>query len=104
MIDFMPIIAQIDSSALSISYLAIGPEIILAAGAALVLMVEVFYKPRHTVHAGLVFSTLVQDNLRAIVRQAHGLHLDIFDVFLEPLEQELRQRRKELLARPVEHV
>jgi regulator of PEP synthase PpsR (kinase-PPPase family) len=39
----------------------------------------------------IVFSTLVQDNLRAIVRQAQGLHLDIFDVFLEPLEQELDQ-------------
>ena len=39
----------------------------------------------------IVFSTLVQDNLRAIVRQAHGLHLDIFDVFLEPLEKELQQ-------------
>ncbi len=39
----------------------------------------------------IVFSTLVQDNLRAIVRQARGLHLDIFDVFLEPLEQELQQ-------------
>ena len=39
----------------------------------------------------IVFSTLVQDNLRAIVRQAQGLHLDIFDVFLEPLEQELQQ-------------
>jgi regulator of PEP synthase PpsR (kinase-PPPase family) len=40
----------------------------------------------------IVFSTLVQDNLRAIVRQAQGLHLDIFDVFLEPLEQELDQK------------
>jgi regulator of PEP synthase PpsR (kinase-PPPase family) len=39
----------------------------------------------------IVFSTLVQDNLRGIVRQAHGLFLDIFDVFLEPLEQELQQ-------------
>ena len=39
----------------------------------------------------IVFSTLVQDNLRAIVRQAHGLFLDIFDVFLEPLEHELQQ-------------
>jgi len=39
----------------------------------------------------IVFSTLVQDNLRAIVRQAHGLFLDIFDEFLEPLEQELQQ-------------
>jgi len=40
----------------------------------------------------IVFSTLVQDNFRAIVREASGLHLDIFDVFLEPLEQELQQK------------
>ncbi len=40
----------------------------------------------------IVFSTLVQDNFRAIVRQAKGLHLDIFDVFLEPLEEELQQK------------
>jgi regulator of PEP synthase PpsR (kinase-PPPase family) len=39
----------------------------------------------------IVFSTLVQDNLRAIVRGADGLHLDIFDVFLKPLEIEFQQ-------------
>ena len=37
----------------------------------------------------LVFSTLVQPNLRKIVKQAEGLHLDIFDAFLEPLAAEL---------------
>ena len=40
----------------------------------------------------IVFSTLVQDDLRAIVSGANGLHLDIFDVFLEPLEKELEQK------------
>lgn len=40
----------------------------------------------------IVFSTLVQDDFRAIVREADGLHLDIFDVFLEPLEGELQQK------------
>jgi [pyruvate, water dikinase]-phosphate phosphotransferase / [pyruvate, water dikinase] kinase len=39
----------------------------------------------------IVFSTLVQDDFRAIVREADGLHLDIFDVFLEPLEKEFEQ-------------
>src|SRR5690606_16564753 len=39
----------------------------------------------------IVFSTLVQDDVRAIVREANGLHLDIFDAFLEPLEKELDQ-------------
>jgi regulator of PEP synthase PpsR (kinase-PPPase family) len=38
----------------------------------------------------IVFSTLVQNQIRAIVHEANGLHLDIFDVFLEPLEEELQ--------------
>ena len=40
----------------------------------------------------IVFSTLVQDDFRAILRKADGLFLDIFDVFLEPLEKELQQK------------
>ena len=39
----------------------------------------------------VVFSTLVQPELRKIVKRASGLHLDIFDVFLDPLEAELGQ-------------
>lgn len=39
----------------------------------------------------IVFSTLVQDEFRQIVKQASGLHMDIFDVFLKPLETELDQ-------------
>lgn len=38
----------------------------------------------------IVFSTLVQNQFRSIVRAANGLHLDIFDAFLEPLENELQ--------------
>ena len=37
----------------------------------------------------IVFSTLVQPQLRAIVRKSEGLHLDIFDEFLGPLTEEL---------------
>lgn len=40
----------------------------------------------------IVFSTLVQDEFRAIVRKANGLYLDIFDAFLESLEGELEQK------------
>jgi len=47
----------------------------------------------------IVFSTLVQDEFRAIVRGANGLHLDIFDVFLEPLEDELDQKSTHLAGR-----
>jgi regulator of PEP synthase PpsR (kinase-PPPase family) len=38
----------------------------------------------------LVFSTLVQPDLREIVKDADGLHLDIFDAFLEILSIELQ--------------
>jgi len=39
----------------------------------------------------IVFSTLVQPEYRAILKAANGLHLDIFDVFLEPLAVELEE-------------
>ncbi|MCH9004968.1 MAG: kinase/pyrophosphorylase [Proteobacteria bacterium] len=39
----------------------------------------------------IVFSTLVQPEYRAILKQANGLHLDIFDVFLQPLATELQE-------------
>jgi regulator of PEP synthase PpsR (kinase-PPPase family) len=37
----------------------------------------------------IVFSTLVQEDVRAVVKSARGLFLDFFDAFLGPLEQEL---------------
>ena len=40
----------------------------------------------------IVFSTLVKPELRAIVKNAEGLHLDIFDAFLEPLATELDEK------------
>jgi regulator of PEP synthase PpsR (kinase-PPPase family) len=47
----------------------------------------------------IIFSTLVQPELRLIVKEAKGLHLDIFDVFLEPLEVELNQAPAHELGR-----
>ena len=43
------------------------------------------YKP-------IIFSTLVKEDLRQIVREIDGLILDIFDVFIGPLEKELNQK------------
>ncbi len=43
-----------------------------------------------TTNRPIIFSTLVQDEFRAIVREANGLHIDIFDAFLEPLAEELQ--------------
>lgn len=37
----------------------------------------------------IVFSTLVKTSLSDIVRQAQGMHMDLFQTFVEPLEQEL---------------
>jgi [pyruvate, water dikinase]-phosphate phosphotransferase / [pyruvate, water dikinase] kinase len=36
----------------------------------------------------IVFTTLVNPIMNAIVKQANGLHLDLFQSFVEPLEQE----------------
>ena len=40
----------------------------------------------------IIFSTLVQDEYREIIRDANGLFLDIFDVFLGPLGEELQEQ------------
>lgn len=37
----------------------------------------------------IVFSTLVEPHLSAILRQAQCMHMDLFQTFVEPLEQEL---------------
>lgn len=47
----------------------------------------------------IVFSTLVQNNFRSIVKEASGLYLDIFDAFLESLEQELQQKPTQVAGR-----
>ena len=40
----------------------------------------------------IIFSTMLNDGCREIVKKANGLHLDIFNVFLEPLEKEFGQK------------
>jgi [pyruvate, water dikinase]-phosphate phosphotransferase / [pyruvate, water dikinase] kinase len=40
----------------------------------------------------IIFSTLVQDDLRDIVLRANGLFLDLFSAFVGPLERELNTR------------
>lgn len=47
----------------------------------------------------IVFSTMVQDEFRAVIKECNGLHLDIFDVFLDPLESELSQKATHLAGR-----
>jgi hypothetical protein len=49
----------------------------------------------------LVFTTLVQDDIREVVKQCHGLCLDFFDAFLAPLEVELGMRSSHALGRPL---
>lgn len=48
--------------------------------------------------APIIFSTLVQPECRRIIKEARGLHLDIFDVFLEPLEIELQEEASRKLG------
>ena len=38
----------------------------------------------------VIFSTLVQEDMREIIKHANGLFLDFFDAFLGPLEMELK--------------
>ena len=40
----------------------------------------------------IVFSTMVQPDLREIVKESQGLHLDIFDAFLDALATELGEQ------------
>ena len=40
----------------------------------------------------IVFATLIEDELRAVLSQSKGLFLDFFDAFIGPLERELEVR------------
>jgi len=47
----------------------------------------------------IIFSTLVRDAERELVKGANGLFLDFFDAFLAPLEAELGQKSSHALGR-----
>jgi hypothetical protein len=47
----------------------------------------------------VVFSTLVKDELRTVVKRSNGLFLDFFDAFLTPLEAELEVKSSERAGR-----
>jgi hypothetical protein len=47
----------------------------------------------------IVFSTLVQEDVRNIVRGSTGFFLDFFDAFLAPLENELKTQSSHLMSR-----
>lgn len=47
----------------------------------------------------IVFSTLVKPRLSEIVRQAAGMHMDLFQTFVEPLEQELGVKSTHTIGR-----
>jgi [pyruvate, water dikinase]-phosphate phosphotransferase / [pyruvate, water dikinase] kinase len=49
--------------------------------------------------APIIFSTLVRDAERQVVKRAQGLFLDFFDAFLAPLEAELGQLSSHALGR-----
>ena len=49
--------------------------------------------------APIIFSTLVRDAERQLVKRANGLFLDFFDAFLAPLEAELGQLSSHALGR-----
>ena len=47
----------------------------------------------------IIFSTLVKTELSAIVRKANGLHMDLIQTFVDPLEQELGVRSTHSIGR-----
>ena len=47
----------------------------------------------------IIFSTLVDDEVRALVKEADGFFLDFFDAFLAPLESELEVRSAHVTGR-----
>jgi regulator of PEP synthase PpsR (kinase-PPPase family) len=47
----------------------------------------------------IVFSTLVKADLSAIIRQSRGMHMDLFQTFVEPLEQELGVKSTHAIGR-----
>ncbi|WP_416186506.1 pyruvate, water dikinase regulatory protein [Herbaspirillum sp. RTI4] len=50
-------------------------------------------------HLPIVFSTLVQTELSAIIRRCRALHMDLFQSFVEPLEQELGVKSSHTIGR-----
>ena len=47
----------------------------------------------------IIFSTLVQEDVRNVVRGSSGLFLDFFDPFLAPLESELKTQSSHFMSR-----
>ncbi len=47
----------------------------------------------------IVFSTLVKADLSTVVRQAKGMHMDLIQTFVEPLEQELGVKSTHTIGR-----
>ena len=52
----------------------------------------------------IIFSTLVQDDMREIIKRANGLFLDFFAAFLGPLEQELKVKSSRAQGKRARHV
>ena len=47
----------------------------------------------------IVFSTLVKSELSAVIRNAKAMHMDLFQTFVEPLEQELEMKSTHTIGR-----
>lgn len=47
----------------------------------------------------IVFSTLVKSDLATVIRQSKGLHMDLIQTFVEPLEQELGVKSTHTIGR-----
>ncbi len=50
-------------------------------------------------HRPIVFSTLVNADMSALVRQSNGMHMDLIKTFVDPLEQELGVKSTHTIGR-----
>jgi regulator of PEP synthase PpsR (kinase-PPPase family) len=82
------LITQFDA----IDFLRVTVPFVDAVGKARELVAQVNASHRETGMRPLVFSSLVDDAVRAEINKADGLVLDVFERFIVPLEQELGQK------------
>ncbi|MDC8760363.1 pyruvate, water dikinase regulatory protein [Janthinobacterium fluminis] len=50
-------------------------------------------------HRPIIFSTLVKDELSAVIRKCKGMHMDLIQTFVAPLEQELGVKSTHTIGR-----
>lgn len=83
----------------SIEFNAVLVSFVTAAEQAEACVERISAAAAHDQHRPLVFSTLVDKDIAAILDRADALHIDLFRSFLTPLEQELGMKSTHYVGR-----